>query len=154
MKKKTNIIELSELGDLPCEEWLERFVDGKIDAHKAFKLYREEYKWLYKNSHYDLIGWEIENNCFDWKENSCYIAQFCPQYFDPNKYNWKYFSGEVAQYCPQYFDSKKFNWKYFSPAVAEYCPQHFDKDKYNWKNSTWAIKIYCPDLLKFKPQNI
>ncbi|MCA1980090.1 MAG: hypothetical protein LDL10_00945 [Calditerrivibrio sp.] len=42
-------------------KWLKRFRHGKIDAHKAFIKYGQEYEWLYENSPYDLIGREIDN---------------------------------------------------------------------------------------------
>ena len=173
---KTNIIELDKLFEKPCDEWLDRFVDGKIDAHEAFKKYGSSYYWLYENSNYDLIGWEIENDCFDWENDSWAVAQYAPQHFDPEKYNWDRYSGAIVRYAPQYFDPEKFNWEkyswaivryapqFFDPekynwehhswAVAQYAPQLFDPDKYNWEYNSWAINKFCPELLKYKPQTV
>ncbi|GIV45178.1 MAG: hypothetical protein KatS3mg035_2301 [Bacteroidia bacterium] len=136
---KTNIVELKNLYQKPCEEWLKRFENGKIDAHETFKKYGQEYQWLYENSNYDLIGWEIENNCFDWKTYSWIIAKCCPENFDADKYNWKGHSWAIAQYCPKNFDADRYNWERNSCAVAQYCPENFDADRYNWKDDSWAV---------------
>jgi hypothetical protein len=103
---KTNIIELDKLYKIPCKEWLERFENGKLDAHEAFKKYGEKYEWLYKNSNYDLIGWEIENNCFDWEKNSWAVAQFCKRKLDVNKYNWKDHYWAVRMFYPKLLKNK------------------------------------------------
>lgn len=127
---KTNIIKLSKLYKTPCKKWLKRFVDGKIDAHDAFKKYGEQYTWLYKNSPYDLIGWEIKNDCFDWVKHSWLVARHCQQYVDKEKYNW------IEQ-----------SW-----AVAKFCSQYMDKDRYNWERHTWAVRLYCPKYLIQNPK--
>jgi len=100
----TNIVSLDKLYTVPCcDKWFDRFVDGKIDAHKAFIEYGKEYHWLYENSPYDLVGWEVINDCFDWFSNSRYVAQYRPDFIEPNKhrYNWKRHSWAVALYCPE-----------------------------------------------------
>jgi len=150
---KTNIIELEKLYKTPCKEWLKRFDEqGKLDAHQAFKKYMQQYEWLYKNSPYDLIGWEIENNCFDWKKNSWVVAKCCPDKFDPERYNWQKSSWAVAKYCPEKLDPERYNWERCSVAIAEHCPEHLDPERYNWEEYSWAVAEYCPDKLKFKPK--
>jgi hypothetical protein len=105
---KTNIVELKKLKKQPCYEWLQRFDEkGKIDAHRAFELYGEKYEWLYKNSNYDLISWEIENDCFDWQKHSWAVAQFCKKKLDINKYNWKEHYWAIAMYCPELLKNKE-----------------------------------------------
>ncbi|GIV45179.1 MAG: hypothetical protein KatS3mg035_2302 [Bacteroidia bacterium] len=151
---KTNIIELKKLYEKPCEEWLDRFDNGKIDAHEAFKKYNQEYQWLYENSDYDLIGWEIENNCFDWEKHSWAVAKFCPEKFDADKYNWKEHSAFVAIFCPGKFDAKRYNWKNYSWVIAQFCPEKLDADKYNWERDSWFVTQFCPEKLKLKPKNI
>ena len=100
---KTNIIELKNLRKTPCYDWLQRFdKDGKIDAHAAFLLYGNEYVFLYRYSNYDLIGWQIENNVFNWKAHSYYVASRCPENFDAEKYNWEEESIWVDEYCSQF----------------------------------------------------
>ena len=86
---KTNIIELDKLSEIPVREWLKLSEDKKLDAHKVDIYKNQLYKWLYKNSQYDLIGWEIEHNCFDWENYSWAVAKYCPQHFVPEKYNWE-----------------------------------------------------------------
>lgn len=122
VRVKTNIIELKKLHATPCEEWLERFVNGKIDAHEAFKKYGEKYDWLYTFSDYDLVSWEVENGVFDWDKHSWAVAKFCPEYFDSNKFNWERDSWAVAMYCPDKLDPDRYNWERFSYVVAKYCP--------------------------------
>ena len=173
MKRKTNIVHLHDCKQTPCKTWLERFENGQIDAHKAFKEHGAKYDWLYENTDIDLIGWEIENGVFDWKKHSWAVAMYCPQYFDPDKYNWEEYSWAVAEHCPEYFDPDKFNWeeysgsvaKYcpdkldperynwqtFSDWVAKYCPDKLDPDKFNWEIDSWAVAVYCPHLLTLKP---
>jgi len=92
----TNIIYLNELYVTPCEPWLSRFdKDGKMDADEAFRLYGEYYDWLYENSPYDLISWQIDNDKFDWELYSKYVVKYCIDKFDSNKYNWKDYSWAV-----------------------------------------------------------
>jgi len=103
----TNIIELNRLYEKPCDTWLERFnKKGRIDAHKAFIKYGERYDWLYQNSNYDLIAWEIENDCFDWEKHSWAVAQYCPEKLDPERFNWEEQSWAVAKYCPEKMELK------------------------------------------------
>jgi len=157
MKKRivTNIVNINNLKKKPCESWLNKFDNnGEIDAHTAFIEYCEEYEWLYKHSNYDLIAWEIENNCFNWKKNSEYVARFCPDKLDADRYNWKEDSEYVAKYCPDKLDPYKFNWSRHSCLVAQFCPDKIDPDKFNWKNDSWAVEIFCPDKLKLKPEII
>ena len=151
---KINIIELEKLYKTPCKEWLERFENGKIDAHEAFKKYGEQYEWLYLNSPYDIIGWQIEHDCFDWKNYSRYVAQYCPEYIDPDKYNWEEYSVEIAKYCPEHLDKERYNWDWHSWAVAQYCPEKIDPDKYNWELHSWAVIQYCPEYLELSPKNV
>lgn len=173
---KTNIVELSKLYRMPCDEWLERFVDGKLDAHEAFKEFGEKYEWLYNNSPYDLIGWEIEKGVFDWERYSWLVAKFCPEHFDKEKFNWKKHSWLVAKYCshlidkekynwdidswavarfcPEHFDKEKYNWYVDSKWVAKYCPQYIDKERYNWEKDEWAVAEYCPEYLKLNQKII
>jgi hypothetical protein len=100
---KTNIIELKNLTKTPCDKWIQRFdKDGKIDAHAAFLRYGTEYTFLYRYSNYDLIGWQIENNLFDWDAHSFIVAGFCPQHLDVKKYDWEEQSWAIDTYCPQY----------------------------------------------------
>ena len=119
----SNIVELSKLYQEPCKIWLNRFKDGKIDAHDAFKKYGERYDWLYLNSPYDLIRWEIINDCFDWEKHSEYVPTYCPDLFNSEKYNWKDHSWAVAVYCPDKLNPDKFNWEKHIEWVIEYCPE-------------------------------
>lgn len=119
---KTNIVELSRFKKTPSDYWLGKFQDGKLDVHEAFKEY-EDYQWLYEDSDYDLVGWEIENNCFDWENNSWVIPVFCPEHFDVEKYNWKDFSPDVAKYAPELLDPQKYNWEGYSNFVELYCSE-------------------------------
>lgn len=118
---RTNIVELKKLYAIPCETWLLRFTDGKLDAHQAFRDYGEMYGWLYENSPYDLIGWEIDNNRFDW-----------------DRYSWA-----VAKYCPENLNDEQYNWKDYSHYVAVYCPERIDPERYNWRLAGWAVRQFC-----------
>jgi len=166
----TNLVKLNKLKQRPCERWLKYFdKNGIADAHKAFV---EEdyypYDWIYKNTNIDLITWEIENNCFDWKQNSwavakyCssklnvekynwkysyYVAHHCPDKIDPDKYNWEKDSWAVAEYCPEKLDPGKFNWKEFSCYVARYCPDKLDPERYDWEKQSCYVAVYCPDKI-------
>ncbi|MCA1980089.1 MAG: hypothetical protein LDL10_00940 [Calditerrivibrio sp.] len=144
---KTNIVKLEKLYKRPCEKWLSRFKDGKIDAHDAFIKYGQEYEWLYENSPYDLIGWQIENNCFDWERFSWAVAEFCPEHFDKEKFNWKDCSMWVVEYCPEHFDPEKYNWENHSSAIAVHRPEYLIPEKYNWKKHSWFVVEYCPDKI-------
>jgi len=63
-------IRLEKLRKVPCDTWLKLFdKEGKLDVHKAFQEHGEQYDWLYKNSDYDLIAWQVENECFNWERN-------------------------------------------------------------------------------------
>ena len=119
---KTNIIELSKLYKTPCKRWLRRFENGRIDAHEAFKVHGEEYVWLYNLSPYDLIGWEIEHDCFDWENHSWAVAMLCSEHLEPEKYNWMQDSWVVAQYCHEKIDPFRFNWVDNLDDVLEFCP--------------------------------
>lgn len=152
MRIKTNIIELSKLYKEPCERWFYRFIKGKIDAHKAFFEFGQEYEWLYKNSDYDLIGWQIENNVFYWEKYSWAVTKFCPENFNSEKFNWKDYSNYVAEYCPEKIDPTKFNWKHYSWAVAKYCCDKIDFEKFNWQKQSWAVAKYCPEKLSLRPK--
>ena len=124
----TNLVKLDELKQKPCVKWLKYFVNGIADAHEAFAAEHEfQYAWLYENTNIDLIRWEIENNCFDWKENSCYVAKYCPDKLDPDKYNWKEDSFYVAKYCSDKLDPDRFNWKEYSWTLAIYSINTFAK---------------------------
>ena len=125
---KSNIIELEKLYETPCAVWLKRFKNGRLNAHIAFLQYEERYEWLYNNSPYDLIGWEIQNNCFDWVKHSDYVAIYCPENFDPDRFNWRDYSWIIAKYAPIYFDP----------------------DRYNWAKHSWAVSEFCPDKLQLK----
>ena len=151
---KTNIIELNKLYRKPCKGWLERFENGKIDAHEAFKKYGEQYGWLYGHSNYDLIGWEIENKVFNWEQYSWAVAKYCSEYIDAKKYNWEKHSWVIAKYCPEHLDPDKYNWDEDSWAIAKYCPDKIDPERYNWEDSSWAIAKYCPEKMILKPKNI
>jgi hypothetical protein len=118
----TNIVELDKLYKEPCESWKSLFRGGKVDAHDAFKKYGERYDWLYCHSPYDLIRWEILNNCFNWEEYSYYVVKYCPDMLDPLKYNWERDSRYVAEYCPEKLDPERYNWEEYSSDVAKYCP--------------------------------
>ena len=147
----TNIININNLNfddELSEYRWMVRF-EGKntLDVHRWFAEHWQEYEWLYEHSNYDLITWEIENNCFNWKDNSHVVAKCCPDKLYHNRYNWKDYSWVVARYCPNEFNSKRYNWKDHSWAVAEYCPDKLDPDKFNWKKDSWAIVQFCPDKL-------
>ncbi|MCA1980099.1 MAG: hypothetical protein LDL10_00990 [Calditerrivibrio sp.] len=150
---KTNIVEINKLYIAPCKDWIKRrrelVVNGKIDIHQAFIEYGEEYEWLYENSPYDLIGWEIENGCFNWEEHSQYVALFCPEYIPGNedKYNWEKNGKEIAEYCPKYFDKERFNWKKDSAYIAVFYPELFDSEKFNWKKYSWVVAQHCPQFL-------
>ena len=167
------IVELDKLRETPCSRYREYFVDGKADALELFRLEGEQYSWLYKYSDYDIIGFQIQHNIFNWEKDSWAVArfrpqyfdsqkynwedyswavaEFCPQHFDPEKYNWERDGWKVAQCCPQHFDTEKYNWKEHSFAVAEFCQQYFDPEKYNWKIHSWYVEKFCPHLLHLKP---
>ena len=147
---KTNIIELNKLYKTPCESWLRRFVDGKLDAHEAFKKYGQQYLWLYNNSPYDLIGWEIDNDCFDWEKHSGAVAMLCPEYLDPERYNWDMCSSKVAAHCPDRIDPERFNWARNSSDVAWYCPDKIDPERFDWEGAELFVKAYCPEKLSLK----
>jgi len=141
------IIERKELRKWICEEWLVLFKNGKLDVHKAFEEHVQKYEWLYMNSDYDLIAWQIQNNCFDWEENSWAVAQFCSRLLDPKLYNWKKDSWVVARHCPYLLDPKLYNWEDQSWAVARYCHEHFDSELYNWEKDSAEVAINCSHLL-------
>jgi len=144
----TNIIDINDFTETPCESWINRFNGETIlDMHELFIDYFPDYDWLYEHSNIDLVRWEIENNCFDWKNNSWAVAKYCPDKFDPDKYNWKEDSWAVAKYCPDKFDPDKFNWENQSYAVAEYCQDKLDPDKFNWKRYSMTVAIYCPEKI-------
>jgi len=171
------IIKLDKLRKTPCENWLNLSdEEGNLDVQKAFEAYGSEYSWLYAHSDYDLIEWQIQNNCFDWETYSFIIAQCCPKHFDKERFNWKKCSHHVVACCPQHFDKHLFNWENFSHFVTGYCPEHFDKhlfnwerfsghlvadcpehfdaELFNWKKYSWAVAQYCPELLHLKPKKI
>jgi len=108
------IIELENLTTVPCDEWRLRFENGKLNVHLAFIEHGQQYAWLYAHSSYDLIAWQIENNCFDWEENSCYVAQFCSRLLDKEKYNWKKDTWAVAKYCYHLLAPQLYNWRKYS----------------------------------------
>ena len=152
MERLQFIVELSKLRKTPCEDYLKYFVDGKADALELFRIHGTQYRWLYKNSDYDIIRFQIQNNIFYWNKYSWAVAECCPHNFDSKKFNWKVDGWWVAQYCPEHFDPKKYNWKDHSWAIAQFCPQYLDPKKYNWENQTWAVEQYCPHLMHLKPQ--
>jgi len=135
------VIELENLTTVPCDEWRLRFdKKGKLNVHLAFIEHGQQYRWLYKHSNYDLIGWQIKNGVFNWEEHSQFLAENCPRHLNKEKYNWKDFSWAVAKYCPRLTDHEFFNpeqtaWEDHSWAVAEtmQCPDSFDKAVFNWK---------------------
>jgi len=144
----TNMVNIYKLKKEPCERWVKIFSSFSIiNAHEAFIEYGAEYDWLYKYSNIDLIGWEIKNNCFDWRQYGWAVAKHCPEYFDSDKFNWKMHSRFVALFCPRYFDPKKYNWEEDSGYVAMSCPEHFDSNKYNWKKFSYEVAKFCPDKL-------
>jgi len=108
------IIELEKLTEAPSKELLVLFENGKLNVHLAFIEHGEAYKWLYAHSSYDLIAWEIENDCFNWEEHSCYLAQFCSSKFDKEKYNWKRDSWALAKYCYHLLAPQLYNWRKYS----------------------------------------
>ena len=63
---------------MPCQEWLNLFENGQIDAHEAFKVHGQQYNLLYVYTDIDLIRWEIENGVFDWQKNAWAVARYCP----------------------------------------------------------------------------
>jgi len=149
------IIELEKLRETPCRSWLRLFEDGKLNVYEAFEEYGQQYDWLYKYSDYDLIGWQVENKCFDWKGDSWLLAKYCPDKFDKHLYNWREYSWAVAEYCSQHLDKEKYKWEIWSWKVAKHCPEHFDSNLYNWEDHSWAVAIYChrhfdPDLYNWK----
>jgi len=105
------VIKLKELRITPCKEWLVLFENGKLDAHKAFEEHGEQYGWLYAYSDYDLIAWEIENDCFNWEAFYLIAPCFCKESFKHNKSNWKDFSWKIAEYYSERFDRNTHNWK-------------------------------------------
>ena len=152
----TNLVKLVELKQKPCEKWLKYFdKNGVADAHEAFiSEYDYPYTWLYENTNIDLISWEIENNCFDWENNSWVVAKYCPDKLDPDRFNWESASWAVVQFCPDKFDPDRFNWKRHSWAVAEYCPDKLDPDRFNWREYSWALAIYSINTFAKYPERI
>jgi len=148
------IIELDKLRQVPCNKWLRLFEDGKLNVQKAFEDYGVQYAWLYKNSDYDLIAWEIENECFNWWKDSWLLAYCCPDNLNPELFNWYEDSWAVAEHCAEHFDKDLFNWEGYSHYVVKHCPEHFDPKLYNWKDFSWVVEKYCPELLHLKPKKI
>jgi len=178
MRIKTNILYLHECKETPCEEYLELFEkdeEGNLFVYidEAFQKLGEQYTWLYENTNVDYIGWEIQEEVFNWTKYSWLIPVYCVEHFDGEKYNWQKHSAWVAKYCPQHFNSQKYNWEKDSWAIIAYCPQFFDPNKYNWQRESsyiakyaphllnpqkynwegalWAVQEYCPQLLYLKP---
>jgi len=80
------VIELENLTTVPCDEWRLRFdKKGKLNVHLAFIEHGEAYKWLYAHSSYDLIEWQIQNNCFDWEKYYWYAEKYCPNLIPSNR---------------------------------------------------------------------
>lgn len=130
----SNIIHLDKLYRKPCNKWLSLFVNGQLDANKAFKKYEQQYDWLYYHSPYDLIRWEIENNVFDWDKHSYFVAKYHPELIDKKKFNWKCHSYALAIYCPEKIIPRKYNWKKFGKDIIIYCPDKIDPDRYEITN--------------------
>jgi len=152
----TNIIELDKLYKRPPEEWCNEFVDGKLDIYEEIKDHPfadQILRTIHENSNYDVIGWMIENDCFDWENNSWVVAECCPERLDPKKFNWEDASWAVARCCPHLLDPKLFNWKKYSFAVAESCPDKIVPELYNWKDDSWAVAMFCPDKIDPKRFN-
>jgi len=126
------IIELDKLKREPCEYWLRLFEDGKLDVHQAFKEHYSQYDWLYDYSDYDLIAWQIENECFNWEKDSWAVAAHCSHLLDPKLYNWEDYSCHVAQFCSRLLDP----------------------ERYNWEKHTWYVELFCPRLLPLKPKKL
>jgi len=112
------IIELSKLKITPCKKWLVLFDENKkLDVHEAFKNHGEEYAWLYKYSDYDLIAWEIENNCFNWEAFFLIVPYFSNETL---RSNWKDLSWLIAECYSERFDRNTHNWKKDYSYVNEY----------------------------------
>lgn len=177
MKKRHEfIVELDKLKKQPCAEYLKYFKDGKVDALKVFKKLGYRYFWLYQNSEYDLIEYEVREGIFSWRKHLGFLIHFRPHLINPDKlskkqwllhghiiaqfkpeavadkrFNWKYHSRAVAIHCPDMIDPKKFNWEKDSDVVAKYCPHKIDPKRFNWERFTWAVEDYCPEYLYLIP---
>ena len=155
-KIKTNLFKMSDFSKPVCAKWEKIWLENQnekeeIDLNFWFKHYEVDYHYIYEyNETKDLIGWQVDNNCFNWDKYFHNLLQYCPEHFDSEKYNWGENSDYVARYCPEHFDKNKYNWENFSWAIAQYCPEFFDSEKYNWEKSSWAIARYCPEKLKTK----
>ena len=66
---------------------------------------------------------------------------------------WELLSWAVAEYCPEYLDPDKYNWDRDSDSVAEFCPEHLDPDKYNWNDYSHVVQKYCPEKMALRPKN-
>jgi len=149
------IVELDKLREIPCKDWLMLFdEEDKLNVHEAFKNHGQQYDWLYLNSDYDLIAWEIENNCFEWEYYSGFLAEHCPQYLDKEKYNWEKHSCYVAKYCFYLLDPELYNWNRDSWAIAKHCCHLFNPELYNWKDDSYYVETFCPHLLYLKPERV
>lgn len=150
--KKNRVINLYRLLEKLCFSCYKE-AKGFLDA---YSLRNDEYFTYYWNSDYDLIGFDIENNNFDWEIYSWLVAIQFPEYLDPEKYNWEDHSWAVAQFCPEKLDPDKYNWLRYANYVAMFCPEKFDcekfkekfdSDKFNWDRDSWIIAKFCPSLL-------
>ena len=82
---------------------------------------------------------------FSWEEHSWEVAEYCPQYFDPEKYNWKVHSWAVLYYCPQHFNPQMYNWAGHSYNIGRYSPDKIEPRLYNWKRESSALLFYHPN---------
>jgi len=147
------IIKLEKLRETPCNKWLKLFKEGELNVHEAFKEHGTQYEWLYKYSDYDLISWQIKNECFNWEEHSYLLPKHSPSKFDSDKFNWEKHSSHLAEYQPNLLDTERFNWEWASWAVAIYCSHLLDPDKYNWEEFSNTVVQYCPEYFEYDKYN-
>ena len=56
--------------------------NGVADVRKILNKVPAKYvyEWIYQNTNIDLIGWQIQNNCFDWDKYEWVVKKYCPEY--------------------------------------------------------------------------
>lgn len=158
-KLNPNILEISEKYDTNdpyklvnrYKKIMLKYIQSKFD-NIYLDLNKESIKdnmvifFIHKQTNIDLIGQQIENDCFDWFKSSRYIPQFCPKYFNSEKFNWEYVE-ELIWQQPKLFDSEKFNQDKYSYLIPMYCPEYFDVQKYNQDKYTEVAMAYVPELI-------
>ena len=82
---------------------------------------------------------------FSWERDSPYVAQYCPQYFNPEKFNWEKYSHIVPMFCPQHICPNKYNWGKYSYVIARLYPNKIDPKLYNWERYSSELIFHHPN---------